>query len=79
VWGTTTITFQGETIHLGGTWPRLTMRDAIKQFAEIDYMDYPDADSAGQSGASKGGATRPPERSGASSSTGCWAISSSRA
>ncbi len=43
--GTTTIAFQGHTIDLGGRWQRLTMRDAIRQFAEIDYMDYPDAAS----------------------------------
>ncbi|MBX7251923.1 MAG: lysine--tRNA ligase [Candidatus Promineofilum sp.] len=43
--GTTTITFQGHTIDFGAAWQRLTMRDAIRQFAEIDYMDYPDATS----------------------------------
>ena len=41
--GATTITFRDETIDLAAPWQRLTMRDAIKQFAEIDYMDYPDA------------------------------------
>ncbi len=41
--GTTTITFRDQTIDLAASWQRLTMRDAIKQFAEIDYMDYPDA------------------------------------
>ncbi len=43
VLGTTEISFQGNSIRLGAPWQRLTMRDAIKQFAEIDYMDYPDA------------------------------------
>ncbi len=43
VLGATEITFQGHAIQLAGPWVRLTMRDAIKQFAEIDYMDYPDA------------------------------------
>ena len=43
VLGTTDIAFQGHTIRLGAPWMRLTMRDAIRQFAEIDYMDYPDA------------------------------------
>ncbi len=43
VLGTTDITFQGNTIRLGAPWLRLTMRDAIRQFAEIDYMEYPDA------------------------------------
>jgi lysyl-tRNA synthetase class 2 len=40
VLGTTEITFQGNAISLGQPWQRLTMRDAIRQFAEIDYMDY---------------------------------------
>ena len=43
VLGQTEVTYQGQTVNLGGTWPRITMRDAIKQFAEIDYMEYPDA------------------------------------
>ena len=43
VLGTTKIAFQGHAIQLAAPWLRLTMRDAIKQFAEIDYMDYPDA------------------------------------
>ncbi|MAU00953.1 MAG: lysine--tRNA ligase [Anaerolineaceae bacterium] len=45
VLGKTEVTYQGQTVNLGGTWPRLTMRDAIKQFAEIDYMEFPDAPS----------------------------------
>lgn len=45
VLGTTEIIFQGNSIRLGQPWLRLTMRDAIKQFAEIDYMDYPDQPS----------------------------------
>lgn len=43
VLGGTTIAFQGHTIDFGARWQRMTMRDAIRQFAEIDYMDYPDA------------------------------------
>ena len=43
VLGTTVITFDGNSIDLAPPWPRMTMRDAIKKFAEIDYMDYPDA------------------------------------
>ena len=43
--GTTTITYQGNEIDLSPPWQRITMREAIKQFAEIDYMDYPDAAS----------------------------------
>jgi lysyl-tRNA synthetase class 2 len=43
VLGTTTIIYNDNTINLSGPWQRLTLRDAIKQFAEIDYMDYPEA------------------------------------
>ena len=43
VTGSPTITYQGHTIHLAPPWPRLTMRDAIRQACGIDYMDYPDA------------------------------------
>lgn len=43
--GTTQIHYQGHDIDLAAPWPRITMRDAIKQFAEIDYMDYLDAES----------------------------------
>jgi lysyl-tRNA synthetase class 2 len=42
VLGTTEIAFHDHTIQLAGPWLRLSMREAIKQFAEIDYMDYPD-------------------------------------
>ena len=43
--GTTTISFGGNQIKLSPPWERLTMREAIKRYAEIDYMDYPDAQS----------------------------------
>ncbi len=42
--GSTQIEYDGKTIELGGTWQRLPMREAIKKWAEIDYMDYPTAD-----------------------------------
>ncbi len=45
VTGSKVIEYQGEKIDLGAKWQRLTLRDAIKKFAEIDYVDYPDADS----------------------------------
>ena len=45
VLGKTEVTYQGQTVNLGKNWPRLTMRDAIKKFAEIDYMAHPDAPS----------------------------------
>ncbi len=43
--GSTTVEFQGHQIQMAAPWTRLTMRDAIRQFAEIDYMEYPDRDS----------------------------------
>jgi lysyl-tRNA synthetase class 2 len=45
VLGKTTISFQGNEINLAPPWQRMTLRDSIKKFAEIDYMDYPDAES----------------------------------
>jgi lysyl-tRNA synthetase class 2 len=45
VTGSKVIEYQGETIDFGAKWQRFTLRDAIKKFAEIDYADYPDADS----------------------------------
>lgn len=45
VLGTTTFTYGDNTIDVGQSWPRITMRNAIKQFAEIDYMEHTDADS----------------------------------
>ncbi|MCD4686752.1 MAG: lysine--tRNA ligase [Anaerolineae bacterium] len=43
VTGDTTITFQGETIDLAPPWQRITLRDAIKERAGIDYMAHRDA------------------------------------
>lgn len=48
VTGSTTIEFDGKTIDLSPPWTRITMRDAIKKYAEIDYVDYPDAESLSQ-------------------------------
>lgn len=45
VTGSTTITFEGQTIHLDPPWQRITLRDAIRERCGIDYMDYPDASS----------------------------------
>jgi len=44
VTGSTTISYQGNEIELGGEWTRITMRDAIKKYTDIDYMDYTNAD-----------------------------------
>ena len=43
--GMTTISFGGNEIDLSPPGGRMTMREAIKRYAEIDYMDYPDAQS----------------------------------
>lgn len=45
VTGSTVVEWQGKTIDFGPDWPRITLRDAIKQHAGIDYMDYLDAPS----------------------------------
>ena len=37
----------------------MTLREAIKQFAEIDYMEYPTAESLGQAIVSAGGHAPP--------------------
>ncbi len=43
VLGTTTITYQGQTIDLRPPWRRVTLRQAIIEVAGIDYVQYPDA------------------------------------
>jgi lysyl-tRNA synthetase, class II len=43
VLGATQIEYQGHSIELGGTWRRVTLRDAIREAIELDYMDYPTA------------------------------------
>jgi lysyl-tRNA synthetase class 2 len=43
--GSTTVNFQGNPINLKPPWSRVKLRDAIKQYAEIDYMEHLDAKS----------------------------------
>jgi lysyl-tRNA synthetase class 2 len=45
VLGKTEVGYQGATVRLQGPWTRMTLREAIRHFAEIDYMDYPDAET----------------------------------
>lgn len=45
VLGTRQITYQGHEIDLSPPWRRMTLREAIRQFADIDYQDYPEANS----------------------------------
>ncbi len=40
VCGTTELTYQGKPIHMGGPWARITMADAVKQYAGVDYYDW---------------------------------------
>lgn len=52
--GTLDITYQGETIHMGGPWERLTMVDAVKKYAGVDYRDWTDDESARAAAKAKG-------------------------
>ncbi len=45
VLGDTKLACNGKTIDLGLPWPRLYLREAIKEYGGIDFEDYPDADS----------------------------------
>lgn len=40
VCGTTTISYQGTEINMGGPWERLTMVEAVKKYAGVDYNDW---------------------------------------
>jgi lysyl-tRNA synthetase class 2 len=45
VLGDTRIIVSGNTINLAPPWQRVYLRDAIKNYCEIDFEDYPDATS----------------------------------
>jgi len=45
VTGSTKITYQGQELDLAPPWPRITLRDAIRDRSGIDYMDYQDAET----------------------------------
>ncbi|NWF77495.1 MAG: lysine--tRNA ligase [Chloroflexi bacterium] len=45
--GNTRLVHNGQTIDLGLPWQRLYLREAIKNYCDIDFEDYPDADSLG--------------------------------
>ncbi|MBN1678706.1 MAG: lysine--tRNA ligase [Anaerolineae bacterium] len=45
VTGSTTIVFGEHTLDLTPPWQRITLRDAIRQYSGIDYIDYPEADA----------------------------------
>ena len=45
VLGTTTIEYSGNTISLDAPWPRLHLREAIRNESGIDYEEYPTAEA----------------------------------
>ena len=44
VLGTSEVTYGDNTINLKPPWPRLTLRDAVREYAGIDFVKYPTAD-----------------------------------
>ena len=48
VLGTMDISYQGEAIHLGGEWPRMTMKEAVKRYAGVDFDDWQSDEDARQ-------------------------------
>ncbi|MBN1176602.1 MAG: lysine--tRNA ligase [Dehalococcoidales bacterium] len=44
VLGTSEITYDGNTIDLKPPWKRITLRDAVREYSGIDYVNYPTAD-----------------------------------
>ncbi|HVU12744.1 MAG TPA: amino acid--tRNA ligase-related protein, partial [Phototrophicaceae bacterium] len=59
VTGSTKFRYQDYDLDFTPPWKRITMRDAIKQFAEIDYMEYPDARSLEAAIIANGGKVAP--------------------
>ncbi len=45
VTGSARISYQGEAIDLRPPWKRLSIREAVNEMLNFDYMDYPDGDS----------------------------------
>ncbi len=62
VLGSTAVTYHDQKIELGGTWTRMTLRDAIMKFAELDYMEYPTSETLSAAIRQIGGEA-PPEAS----------------
>ena len=48
VLGTLDISYQGEAIHLGGEWPRMTMKEAVKRYAGVDFDAWQSDEDARQ-------------------------------
>ena len=45
VLGTTSVRFGAHRLELAPPWRRLTMREALQEYAEVDFFDYRDAES----------------------------------
>jgi lysyl-tRNA synthetase class 2 len=45
VLGSTSISISGKIIELSPPWQRINLRDAIKEYCNIDYHEFPDVDS----------------------------------
>jgi lysyl-tRNA synthetase class 2 len=43
--GSATVNYEGVELNLMGPWPRLSLHEGVKQYADIDLNDYPDAKS----------------------------------
>jgi Lysyl-tRNA synthetase (class II) len=46
VCGENNITYQGKQIEMTAPWPKLTMREAVKKYAGVDYDNWADDDAA---------------------------------
>lgn len=54
VCGTDTVTYQGKEIAVGKPWERLTMIEAVKKYADVDYNDWATDEDAHACAKSKG-------------------------
>ena len=59
VLGAPTIEYQGSKINLSGPWRRMTLREAVQKFAEIDYMEHQTAEDLATAIRQIGGQTPP--------------------
>jgi lysyl-tRNA synthetase class 2 len=57
--GTTSVSFQDQTIDFSRPWSRLTLREAVMKFAKIDYMAYTTAESLAEAIRAAGGQPAP--------------------
>lgn len=56
--GSKIITYQGNEIDLAGPWERMTLREAIRHFTEIDYMEHPTAEELAEAMKEAGASVR---------------------